>query len=241
MVGHLLRQLTLRDSTLSQASRRLLANSFRPPSFVPAGADIVTRGQRPDHCTLIVSGWACRYNTLPDGRQQTLALHVSGDFVDLHSFPIKVMDHGVRALTDCSISTMSHAHVRTITETDAHLSRLLWLLTLIDAAILRQWLLSSGQRSALEHTAHLLCELWTRLQTAGLAAPGQSFELPISQQELAVALGISPVHLSRTMAELRARNLFVWGSTLAQILDWESLRTLAQFDPTYLILVDEPR
>ena len=236
-----MRQLTLRDSSLSQASRKLLASAFRPPTAIRAGADIVLQGHRPEHCTLVVSGWACRYSDLPDGRRQTLALHISGDFVDLHSFPIKVMDHSVRALTECSVATVSHALVRGITEVDPHLSRLLWLHTLIDASILRQWLLSAAQRSALEHTAHLVCELFTRLQAVGLAVPGRSFSLPISQQEFAVALGISAVHLSRTMAELRSRNLFVWKSAEAEILDWPGLSKLAEFDPAYLILKDEPR
>jgi CRP-like cAMP-binding protein len=239
--AHLLRQLTLRDSSLSQASRRLLVSAFRPTTFTKAGSQLVAQGSRPEQCTLIVSGWACRYTTLPDGRRQTLALHISGDFVDLHSFPIKVMDHSVAAITDCSIATIAHSQVRRITEIDPHLTRALWLHTLVDAAILRQWLLSSGQRTALEHTAHLLCELFTRLQLAGLAAHGRSFELPVSQQELGSALGISSVHVSRMITELRSRKLFVWKSSQAEILDWPALVELAAFDPTYLILTDEPR
>jgi CRP-like cAMP-binding protein len=237
----LVRQLLMRDSSLPLASRRLLISMFRPQKFVAAGTMIVNAGDRPDHCTLIVSGWACRFSTLSDGRRQTLALHLSGDFVDLHSFPIKVMDHGVRALTDCSVATVPHSQVRRVTETDPHLTRTLWLLTLVDAAILRQWLLSTSQRTALEHTAHLLCELFIRLQAVGLATPGRSFELPISQLELANALGISSVHLSRMMGQLRTRKLFVWRSSEAEILDWTGLKLLAQFDPTYLLLQDEPR
>jgi CRP-like cAMP-binding protein len=241
MSALLIRKLTLRDSTLSEQSRNRLLSSLNGPVAVKAGGEIVLQGSRPTHSTLVLSGWTSRYSLMPDGRRQTLALHISGDFVDLHSFPIKVMDHGVQALTDCMLSTLEHSVIREITESDAHLSRVLWLHTLVDAAILRQWLLSSGQRSSLEHAAHLLCELFTRLRVVGLAAPGSNFELPLSQQQFADALGISAVHVSRTITELRHRNLLQWRSGTAQVLDWEGLRELAQFDPTYLVLHDEPR
>ena len=216
-------------------------SSLTPSRIVAAGSDIVRQGSRPKECTLIVSGWACRYSALADGRRQTMALHLAGDFVDLHSFPLKVMDHSVAAITDCTISTVPHDTVRQFTEADPHLMRMLWMLTLVDAAILRQWLLGSGQRSSLEHAAHLICELFTRMQVGGLATSGREFELPLSQQEFGDALGITSVHVSRTIAELRVRQFFNWRSGMAQILDWDGLRDLAEFDPTYLSLRDEPR
>ena len=241
MNDHLIRQLTLRDSTLSQPSRNLLRSGFTGQATVRAGDDIVRQHDRPDHCTVVLSGWACRYSSLPDGRRHTLALHISGDFVDLHSFPLKVMDHGVSALTDCAIMTIPHSRVRHITTVDPHLTRVLWLHTLVDAAILRQWLLSASERSALEHAAHLVCELFTRLRIVGMASEGRPFELPIMQREFGAALGVSAVHVSRTLAELRKAELFHWRSGEARILDWEGLQKLAKFDPTYLMLNDEPR
>jgi CRP-like cAMP-binding protein len=238
---HLIRQLLLRDRSLPQASRQRLNSAFSSTQVIDAGEDLVLKGSRPKQCTVLVSGWACRYDTLPDGRRQILGLHISGDFVDLHSFPLKVMDHGVAAISDCTLATLPHATIRSITETDPHLSRLLWLSTLVDTAMLRQWLLSSGQRSALEHAAHLLCELFTRLRIVGLAAPGENFELPLSHADFAAALGVSTVHVSRTLSELRTRNLFQWRARQAQILDWEGLQRVAKFDPAYLMLTDEPR
>jgi CRP-like cAMP-binding protein len=239
--AYLIRKLLVRDSTLSQESQKLLVAGLQPPVTVKAGTVIVEQASRPGHSTLLVNGWASRYIELDDGRRQTLALHVSGDFVDLHSFPIKVMDHAVEAVTECSIAAIDHSALRAITERDAHLARLLWLLTLVDAAILRQWLVGATRRSALEHTAHLFCEIATRLRVIGLASPDQPFELPLSQQQLGEALGITPVHVSRTISALRNRNLVRWGGGQVQIMDWNALRDLARFDPTYLSLTDEPR
>lgn len=241
MSAYLIRRLTLRDSSLSPTSLQRLQSAVQAPTTVKAGTVFVQQGSRPSHSTLLVSGWASRFVALPDGRRQTLALHINGDFVDLHSFPLKTMDHGVAALSDCIISAVNHDALREITETDPHLARMLWLLTLIDAAILRQWLASSAARSSLEHTAHLICELSTRLQVIGVHRPGDAFELPLSQQQLGEALGITSVHVSRTLGVLRERELFTLRGSQARILDWEGLKGVAQFDPTYLTLVDEPR
>jgi CRP-like cAMP-binding protein len=241
LIDGVMRQLTRRDSSLSERSLEFLAESLSPPTVVKAGSDMVVQGTCPAHSTMILKGWACRYGTLPDGRSQTLALHIRGDFVDLHSFPIKLMDHSVGALTDCMVATIQHTRLREISETDPHLTRVLWLHTLVDAAIIRQWLFSATRRNALEHTAHLLCELFVRLEVAGLATPEQAFELPISQIEFAAAVGITPVHASRTLTSLRSAGLFNWRQGEARILNWERLAALAKFDPTYLNLTDRPR
>lgn len=241
MSSYLIRKLTLRDSSLSAKSLQTLAEGLTPAVSVAVGTTLVEQGSRPDRCTLIVSGWAARYTAMPDGRKRTVALHVSGDFVDLHSFPLKLMDHGVVAVSDCSVATMDHGCLHRISETDPHLTRVLWLQTLIDASIHRQWLLSSARRSSVERAAHLVCELFTRLRVIGLAAPGKPFQLPLSQQQLGDALGITSVHVSRTVAELHARRVFEWRGGEARVLDLEALQRLAQFDPAYLILNDEPR
>ncbi|RYZ67427.1 MAG: Crp/Fnr family transcriptional regulator [Proteobacteria bacterium] len=209
--------------------------------MVPAGSDLVKQGGRPARSTLLLHGWASRYSTLVDGRRQMLALHIAGDFVDLHSYPLKVMDHSVGALTDCTTVSIPHERLRRLTEDDPHLGRVLWLMTLIDSAILRKWLLGAGQQTALEHAAHLYCELYTRLDIAGIAKPDHCFALPLSQAEFGDALGITPVHVSRTLSELRARNLLEWRRGKAQILDWPKLSRLAEFDPVYLSILDEPR
>jgi len=241
MSSRLIRNLVMRDGTLSQASRQRMLDALTTTRVVRAGEDIVTQGSRPSVCTLVVEGWAGRYNRLSNGRRQMVALHVPGDLVDLHSFPLKIMDHGVTALTDCTLAAAPHARIREITESDPHLARLLWLLTTVDAAILRRWLLGSGQQPALENTAHLICELFTRLQVAGLATLDRPFELPLSQEVLGDALGISSVHVSRTLTELRSRNLFHWRRGEGEILDWPALRSVAEFDAGYLSLMDEPR
>lgn len=128
--------LRRRDSSLSHAEEAALRAVLREVFEAPADQDIVREHERLSDSHLLLDGWCCRYTTLADGRRQILALHLPGDFVDLHAFPLKVMDHAVGTLTPCRIAIAPHDGLRRITEEHPHLARVLWLSTLIDGAIL---------------------------------------------------------------------------------------------------------
>lgn len=235
MTNPFFRKLLRRDRSLTEAEARALDEAVSHRIEVEADVELVRQDEISHQSLLLEQGWACRYGALPDGRRQILALHVSGDFVDLQSFPLKRMDHTVATLSRCRIAVYPHENLRRLSETMPHLTRLLWMATLIDAAILRQWLLGAGQRSALERAAHLICELFTRLDVVG-AAPDGLFNLPLTQAELGDALGVSQVHANRVVGELRSRGLVTWRDETVRILDWPGLQALAEFDPTYLML-----
>lgn len=235
MTNPFFRKLLRRDRSLTEVEARAMEEAVSHRMDVAADVELVRQDEISHQSLLLEQGWACRYGALPDGRRQILALHVSGDFVDLQSFPLKRMDHTVATLSRCRIAVYPHENLRRLSETMPHLTRLLWMATLIDAAILRQWLLGAGQRSALERAAHLICELYTRLDVVG-AAPGGMFNLPLTQAELGDALGVSQVHANRVVGELRSRGLVTWRDETVRILDWPGLQALAEFDPTYLML-----
>ncbi len=223
------------DANEEAALRRVLGPALR----VPAGRDIVSEHVRVDQSTLILSGFTARYTTLANGRRQITEINVAGDFVDLHSLLMKQMDHGIVALTDCTIVHASHADLRKLIDDHGHLARLLWLDTVIDAAIHRQWLVAMGRRSALAHLCHLICELYLRLEVVG-QAESRAFDLPLSQAVLGDALGLSTVHVNRLVSELRTEGIITWVAGRVTILDWERLAGIAEFDPTYLRLHREP-
>lgn len=237
-MDELIEKLGRRDVLTPHEAAALRGGLGRPQS-VAAGTDIVREGDRQDHSTLIVSGFTARYTTLADGGRQITELNVSGDFIDLHSFVMTQMDHGVVALTDCVIAQAPHAALRRLTEEHPHLTRLLWLDTVIDAAIHRQWIACMGRRTALAHLAHLVCELYKRLEVVRLAADC-TFELPLSQAVLADVLGLSTVHVNRLIAELRSGGVLTWAQGHVKILDWDKLAELAEFDPAFLRLRSEP-
>jgi CRP-like cAMP-binding protein len=239
VLATLLRKLELRDQLSADERQALVACASELVDF-PAGSDLVREGDRPTTSMLVIDGWTSRYRDSPDGGRQITALHVPGDFVDLHSLLIKEMDHSVGALSDCRILRFPHARLVALTRTHPHLTRLLWLMTLIDSSIHREWLVAAS-KPAPEQIAHLICELYVRLGITGLIASDNSFQLPLTQMELGEALGLSAVHVNRSLQQLRSEELFSWHNQSVRILDWDGLKQRALFDDRYLHLVREAR
>ena len=225
---------------VTDAEVRVLEQTMRGTRHFEAGQELVSAEDRPSHSTMIVEGWAARARTLESGARQITAIHVPGDFVDLHSFLLHKMDHSVVALSPCRAAIAPHERLKRITQEQSHLTRLLWLNTLVDAGIHRNWIVGMGRLSSAGHMAQLFCELYVRLKAVDLARDFE-FEMPLTQPVLADALGLSLVHVSRTLRELRSEKLVDWRARNVKILDWDRLTAVAQFEPTYLSLTPEPR
>ncbi len=240
MIEALIFNLKSRDAVFAREVDKLQQIITNHRTF-GAGEDIVTEGSRPGYSTLMmIEGLSARYKDMADGSRQITALQVPGDFVDLHAFLLKKLDHGIVALSPCRVAFADHGDLKAITETMPHLTRLLWLNTIVDAAINREWIASMGRRSKAAHIAHLICELYIRLRTVE-RVDDRSFQLPLTQSELADVMGISLVHVNKTLQLLRREGAFIWENRTMTILDWERLVDIAEFDDTYLSLRMEPR
>ena len=239
MSNPLILKLEQRDR-LSADEKRVLEGAISRVRVVAADEDIAREGERPSESSLLLDGFAARYKIFSNGRRQITAVHVPGDFVDLHSFLLKTMDHGVLALTPCRIAAVPHATLEKITDEYPHLTRLLWLNTLIDGAIHREWLTVMGRLSATAHMAHFVCELFLRLQIIG-RTDGNTIQIPLTQAELGDTLGLSTVHVNRVLQELRKEGLIRWQGDALTVLDWERLKAVGEFTPTYLNIQKENR
>lgn len=238
-IEKLLLKLRRRDD-VSAEEEGVLRAIVGPVQSVPARRYVVREGEPLKHSTLLVEGIMGRYRDMRDGQRQITELHVSGDFADLHSFTLKRLDHDILALTDCSISSVSHDALRNVTEHFPHLTRLLWFSTNLDAAIHRAWAVSLGRRDAAARVAHLVCELQIRLQIVGMA-DDQGYALPLTQADLAECLGLTPVHVNRVLKELRERGLLTFRGGQVRIEDVAGLRRLGEFTTDYLYLDKCPR
>lgn len=202
--------------------------------------EIVRERDRPDQSCLVVEGFAVRAQFSENGVRQITALHIAGDFVDLHSLLLKRMDHSVTAFGPCRVVFIPHAALRSIIDEHRHLSRLFWLSTLVDAAIQRAWIAAMGAGTAPRRFAHLICEIFERLRARGLIT-GNSFVFPASQTEMGDILGLSTVHVNRTLQDLRAQGMVTWTGDKVTIEAYQRLTEYAGFDPSYLNLWSEPR
>jgi len=235
---HLLK-LRARD-TVSAEEEDFLRGLISETRDVAAKATIIRAEQVLGHSTMLLEGWMCRYKDLPNGQRQITALHVAGDFVDLHSFTLKRLDHSIMALTPCRIGMVPHRRLVEMSESHPHLTRLCWMTTNIDAAAHREWELSLGRRPAIGRIAHILCELRIRLALVGLT-DGDGYPFPLTQLELSECTGLTPVHVNRTLRDLREREFVEIRHGRVRIRNLPALEAIADFNPTYLYLNKEPR
>ncbi|MGN6550386.1 MAG: Crp/Fnr family transcriptional regulator [Pararhizobium sp.] len=229
-----------RRDLLSQAEREAIHGLQLRIRDYPPESDIIVERSEPSESCLLVDGLAARAMSLSSGERQIAGVHIVGDFVDLHGLFLRVMDHSIISLTACRVAFVDHAALRDITRTMPHLARMLSMLIAIDAAVQRNWILSLGRRKAESRFAHLVCELFRRLEVVG-GVRGNGFDFPISQATLADILGLSIVHTNRTVQHLRSTSLISWRSGRIEVHDWQGLAALADFDPVYLNLFQASR
>ena len=202
--------------------------------------DIISEGDVPDHVNLILSGWACRYKQLEDGRRQILGFFLPGDFCDLRIFILKHMDHSIATITPVMLAEIPRDTILELTDNGSRLARAMWWSALVAEAVEREWIVNLGQRTASERMGHLLCELFLRLRAVGLSN-GDSCELPLTQSELAETTGLSTVHVNRTLQELRAQGLIILQGKTLSIPDLTRLQRTSLFSANYLHLEREGR
>lgn len=224
---------------LSEAGVAAVRAALRErPAKAATGEDIVVEGDRCDSIRLFLSGWACRYKALEDGRRQIVSFVLPGDTCDAYVYLLPTMDHSIATLTPVTYCELDRAAFERLMSADVSVAEAFHCETLTAKAIQREWAINLGRRDALERVAHIICELFERLRVVGLV-DGNSFPFPVTQMDLADASGLSTVHLNRTLQELRGAGLIMLRDRSMTILDPKALRNTAMFNPNYLHL--EPR
>jgi CRP-like cAMP-binding protein len=230
----LFRKLQLHQPIAPELLSAIRGMTGRLQSFA-RNEDIIRGEERLEYCTVLLDGLCARYAGLENGQRQITAIYLPGDFLDLSGLVFKQIDHGVMALTPARTARLPHSALSQAAEAHPSLMHLLFRLTAIEGAIHRRWLVAMGRLSSLGQAGHLFCELYWRLAAMGLAS-NHEFSFSISQHHLADMLGLSAVHVNRTLQQLRAEKLIEWQGSALRILDWHKLAELCEFDPRYLDL-----
>jgi CRP-like cAMP-binding protein len=222
-------------ATLAPEERQAIQSLPVKTRVLQPRQDIVRDGDKPSQCCVLLSGWACRYKIIGEGRRQIFSFHIPGDIPDLQSLHIHTMDHSLCTLTEATVAFIPHESMRDLTARFPGVAAILWRDTLIDAAIFREWMIGMGRRSAFERIAHLFCELYLKLQAVGQAGSYRC-PLPITQIDIGDALGLSNVHVNRVLQEMRGKSLITLRSNTLVLEAWDELNRVSEFDPTYLHL-----
>lgn len=203
------------------------------PFPVDAREDLIQHGEDPENVHLVLTGMVCRYKVMPDGKRAIVALMLPGDICDLHVAILGRMDHNIGTLTDSTLVKISRRTIEDLLDNHPRIRRALFWSTLVDEAILREWLVNMGRRRADKQMAHLFCEVHARLSAVSQM---QDALMPLTQEELADILGVSTVHAQRVLSQLRNQGLVTVQGSRVAVPDIERLRDFAEFEADYLHL-----
>jgi len=222
-----------RHATLTAADREaLLALPFTRKAY-SKDAYIVREAQETTECCLLLRGFAFRQKLLSNGSRQIISIHIPTEFVDLQNGLLGVADHSVQSLDRSEVAVIPRSAILDMAETKPALRMAMWVDTLIDASIFREWVVNVGRRDARTRIAHLLCELALRLDRIGIGRDGM-FDFPITQEQIADCTGLTSVHTNRTLQSLRRDGLIHLNARSLNVLDWDGLREAGDFDELYL-------
>jgi CRP-like cAMP-binding protein len=221
--------------TLTDDERQALETLPMQVAVIKDHQDLVREGDRPSRSCVILSGFTATYKITAGGKRQIVSFGTAGDIPDLQSLHLKVLDISIGTLTTCRMGFITHEALRDLCTRFPRIAAAFWRETLIEGAIFREWVANVGQREAYNRMAHVLCELLVRLRAVGLAED-HACEMPITQGEFADAMGITPVHVNRVLQQMRADGLIELKGDRLNIPDWDRLKEVGEFDPTYLHL-----
>lgn len=218
---------------LGPAERAALTNlPLRCRTLAP-GEYIERQGDARGDCCFVLEGLLCRSKILPHGQRQILSFYYPGDLAGIEMMRLRYNDYNILTLSSCRVAYVSHAAMEQLIGAYPVLAAAFWKQTLVEGAVHREWIIGIGRRTARERFAHLVCEMFVRMKMLGLA-PANRFPAPLTQTDIADALGLSLVHVNRTLGELRRGGLIDFRRQTLQVINWGELRDLAGFDPHYL-------
>lgn len=226
-------------SVLSPEEQEAILSLDCRSSHVPPRVDIVSPGDKVDHACLVAKGLAARFDQMRSGQRQITAFHIPGDMCDLHSVIAPTAAWGIAALSATLVVRVPHAALRGLIETYPAIAVAFWRDGTADACVLAKWVGNLGRQEARARLAHVFCEFGMRMEQAGLGTR-LLFDLNATQEQLADALGLTPVHVNRTLQRLRAEGVIATGRQTVEVKDWARLVQIAEFDPAYLLLGNRP-
>lgn len=232
-----LERLRLRSALTADEQRAILGLAGERQRY-RAHTDIVSPGQHVDSACLVSEGLVARFDQMLDGERQITSFYIPGDMCDLHSVVAPKASWSITALSPATVIHVAHRQLRELCLAYPAIALAFWRDGTVDASLFAKWVGNLGRKDAKARIAHIMCEMGMRMEAAGLGSR-TGYDLPATQQQLADAAGLTPVHVNRTLQDIRAQGLLTFVNQRVEIRSWERLAEVAEFDPGYLML-DEP-
>jgi len=237
-IGLFLKRLLIRSALTADEQKAILSLTGDKQRFA-AHADIVNPGDTVDSACLVAKGLIARYDQMLDGHRQITSFYIAGDMCDLHSVVAPKASWSISAISAVTIIRVPHRQLSERCLRYPAIAMAFWRDGTVDASIFAKWVGNLGRKNARARIAHVMCELGMRIEAAGLGTR-TSFELPITQERLGEATGLTTVHVNRTLQEIRGEGLLSFRNGQAEIHNWNALAEAAEFDPAFLMLEGPP-
>jgi CRP-like cAMP-binding protein len=237
-VARFLHRLLLRSALAPEEQRAILGLTGEQQRFA-ARRDIVTPGEEVQSACLVTHGLVGRYDQMLDGQRQTTSFYIAGDMCDLHSVVAPKASWSITAVSPVTVLRIPHRQLRSLCTSYPALALAFWRDGTVDASVFAKWVGNLGRKSAKARMAHVMCEMGLRMEVAALGRR-MSFDLPATQEQLGEAIGVTAVHVNRTLQEMRREGLLNFDRNHVDITDWGALTSVAEFDPAYLMLDTPP-
>jgi len=231
-LGPLVRRWSKHSRLSEDDKRALISLPFTNRTFGKDGY-IVREGQQTSECALLLRGFAFRQKLVRNGSRQIISFHIPTEFVDLQNGLLDVADHSVQSLNRADVALVPRGALMELADSHPAIRMAMWIDTLVDGSIFREWVVNVARRDSRSRIAHLLCELAFRLEKIG-EGDGGRFDFPLTQEQLADATGLTSVHTNRTLQSLRKDGLIQLTAKSLTVLDWNRLREVGDFDELYL-------
>lgn len=228
----------LARSVLNSAEQHAILDLPTKRVLLRAREDFVRLDEETDHSCYVASGLVARVGQVRSGARQITAFHIPGDMADLHSAVRPIGLGGLTALCETVILRIPHTAIRQVAAEYPAIAEAFWRDCMLDAAVLMEWVVNIGRRSATSRLAHIFCELSLRYgPDRGIL---ERYALPATQEQVGDAAGLTGVHVNRTMRLLREGGLVTLKGGLVEIHDWVRLAHLAEFQSGYLLADTKP-
>ena len=233
-----LRRLLIR-SALTLEEQQAILSLTGDSERIPARRDIVSPGETVESACLVSRGLVARYDQMLDGQRQVTSYYIAGDMCDLHSVVVPKASWSITAVSQASVIRIPHRQLRSLCLDYPAIALAFWRDGTVDASIFAKWVGNLGRKKAKARIAHIMCEMGTRMEAAHLGTR-VAYELKVTQEQLSDASGLTPVHVNRTLQEIRREGLLSFSGGHVEVMDWDALVSVAEFDPAYLMLANPP-
>jgi CRP-like cAMP-binding protein len=224
---------------LDEDDRRAILNlpqtlrSFDPGGYVGREGDVPVR------VAVLISGFVVAHKITGPGARQIVALYLPGEPLDLQHLYLECADQNLQAITRAVVAFTPRAAMHDLVAARTAVARAVWLHNLIEASIFRDWITNIGRRTALPRLAHWLCEMGMRFELQGIGTR-TCFDLPMTQEQIADTVGLTPVHVNRTLKALATQGLVRRRHRRIELPDWNAISEFADFNPRYLHIPRKP-